>query len=211
MATRGTKRRRVGKSSAFRIAKAALSGVKKLRGERETKFHGETIASLNIPLVTSSITAHYLSDVDQGDGPGTRDGSDIKPTSLFFRYAVRRAIGSANEFDYVRIVVIKDEFTNGVAPQWSSVFNSASVFAPMNRGNAARFKVMYDKLIVVSDTTRAVTRKKYMRLSGTTSYFLSGNGTADVNKNSYWFFRATKSTGSFPVLDLDARINYKDP
>lgn len=208
---RGTKRRRTSGGSAFKIAKAALSGVKKLRRDRETKFVRFTSAA-NIPQVTSGATAFYLSDIDQGDGSGTRDGAEVKPTSLFFRYGVRRAFTSTNEHDYVRIVVFRDNYAKGTVATLQQVFASISVFAPLNRINAARFTVLYDKLHSLSDVgPGALTRKKYIRLSRTTKYNGTGGGSADADVNSYYLFAFSGLVDNFPVLNLDVVFNYKDP
>lgn len=213
MRRRAPKRRRAtqGSGSAFKIAKAALSGVKKLRSATETKFV-KLVSSANIPAAAVGLLSFYLSDVDQGDGQGTRDGVDIKPTSLFFRYGVRRAITSTNEHDYVRIVVVRNAHANAINPQLSSVFASADVFSGMNRFNAAQFTVIYDKLHHLSDVgPGALTKKKYIRLSRTTSYFGTGGATVDANRNSYHLFRFCDAADNFPVLDLDVTFNYKDP
>ncbi len=211
MRRRATKRRRVS-GSAFKIAKAALSGVKKLRRSFETKFH-RSASSANVPQVGTGGVSFLLSGVTQGDTPVTRDGDLIKPTSLFIRYAVRRALTSTNETDYVRIVIIRNSNPNGVDPLLQSVFApTLTVFSPLNRANADQFHVMYDKLHHLSDVgPGAVVKKKYIRLSRTTSFFGAGSTITQANKNSYHLFRFCDKADNFPVLDFNVVFNYKDP
>ncbi len=212
MRRRAPKRRRpAGKGSTFRMAKAALKGVKKLKRNTETKFV-DLSASGNLSLMTASTTPFWLSSVAAGTTGTTRIGNVINPTSLFVRYNIRRAIGSSNTVDDIRVVIFRDRETDGVLPFQSNVFTNVTYYSPLNRIVAPRFKVMYDKIHRLTLLgPGAVTKKKYFKLSGRTTF---GGVTADIseaNDGHYMMYMLTPTTSSFPHIDFTVRFNFKDP
>ncbi len=194
------------------MAKAALSGVKKLRRQAETKYTDTTISAQNIVQRNNNVTPTWLSKTIRGENPqGERDGDKITPTSMFFRYTIRRALATASEFDVVRVTVFRDKETNGALPLWQELYANVSVISPLNRLNGQRFKVLFDKVHTLALVGPSIlSRKKYMRLSTTTTYIANAATIADAGDNHYFYFITTNVAANFPVVDLKCRINYKD-
>ncbi len=213
---RGTKRGRPlrrppGKGGSFRMAKAALAGVKKLRRAGEVKFLDHISAGLTIPLVVAALNPTILSLNAEGITSGTRIGRIIEPTSMFFRMCVTRN-ASASTPQFVRFVIFRDKDSNGVLPVWSGtggMFSQTSVLSPLNRAEG-RYRVVMDKLIPLNAQRLTGQVKKYFRLSGRTTY--SGGAATQVNaqQNQYYFFICTDVAANLPNFYLSLRFNYRD-
>ncbi len=220
MRRRGVKRnkgkfRRRGGRSTFRIAKAALRGVKKIKSSIETKFHDvSTFFEIAAP---TAYTITLLSGVPQGPQKSERIGENINPSSLFMRYRVTADGLSAN--NTVRVVIFKDIDPDGILPTASVLFERADIFSPLLRANARRFHVIYDKVHVLYGSSGASAgrtpvvayRKIYKRLSGTTKLVGSGGAIGQAAKNHYFIAFGTDVASNRPTVDFESRLNYKDP
>lgn len=206
-------RRRSAGRSAFRMAKAALGGVKKLRRERETKRIDVT-GSITIATLATSTSAHPLSTVAQGDGEGNRDGTDIRPTSLFFRLSMETNPSSVLA-NLIRVVVFRDNDPSGVAPTAGMLLERNNVRSPLESDNSTRFKVLWDRLVILDEGIGPRCRfyKKYIRLSGRMKYQGVTGNAADqgAGANSLWLLLATESATNLPLAEWDARMNFQDP
>ncbi len=220
MARRGMKRRRSFKrktgSSTFRMAKGALKAIKKLRSERENKFKDITEV-LVVQQVAGGVTGRYLSGVAEGTTEGTRVGTQLDPTSLFFRYeldANTSAVGSV----VVRLTLFKDHRTKRDAagartfPTQNDLYAVVNVMSPLHRTNAERFKVLYDKTHTVDWThgPTTIVRKKYIRLSGKTTYKGATALIADSDTGHYFWLVTTSEATNRPTFEYNVRFSYTD-
>ncbi len=210
---RGRPLRRV-PGGSFRIAKAALAGVKKLRRSSEVKFHPVSFGATTVPVVLEALEGLPLSAVAEGTTPNTRIGRVINPTSMFFRFCLTRSGSATTKVEFVRFVIIKDKDSNGVPPKWSpvgGVFDNATVITPMNRSEGSRFRVIYDALMPLNSDRLTAQKKKYIRLSGRTTFQGPLATDSSLEGNQYWLFIATDTSGTLPNFSLNLRINYRDP
>lgn len=144
MPARKYRRRRVGVTDK-RIKRVAKRTILRTA---ETKTHAEYDAT-PIELTSTEMTARDLTDVSQGDGSSQRDGSEILPTSFFFRYnfyAKSTGVG-----DTLRIMLIR--WRGASAPQYSDILQlSASAGAKVishitnDKGKTPKFTVLYDRI-----------------------------------------------------------------
>ncbi len=217
MSTRFKRKRRasatIRKGGPMRVALAALRGVKKLRSEAETKYRNITLSTTNITAGVDGDIPHALSLTAQGVAEiQDRIGNQITPTSFFMRLGLRRAIGSANSFDWIRVTLFWDAETNGSSPLASSLYeNGNDIFSALNRKQATRYRVIYDKMVGFSDTGPGVRIiKKYFRLSGTITYNGAGEAINDADSHHLFLFVRGFNGSSFPTKQFYARLNYKD-
>lgn len=220
MRRRGVKRnkrsfRRRGGRSTFRIAKAALRGVKKIKSSIETKFHD--VSGLFNVAAPPAYTITLLSGVPQGTKKGERIGVDINPSSIFLRYRITALGASAN--NTVRVVLFKDLDPDGIAPTEAHLFERQDILSPLLRANSSRFHVIYDKVHILYGNTGdgvgkspgIVFKKMYKRISGTTKLVGTGGDITNASKNHYFLAFGTDVAASRAGVDFEARLNYKDP
>ncbi len=197
----------------MRVAKAALRGVKKLRSEVETKYRNITLSTTNITASLDADIPHFISSTGEGtDELGDRIGKQVTPTSFFMRLGLRRAIGSSNSFDWVRVTLFWDAETNGSSPLASSVFEDGNnIFSALNRKQATRYRVVYDQMVGFSDTGPGIrVIKKYFRLSGTVTYSGATDDVGSADSHHLFLFIRGFNGSSFPTKQFYTRFNYKD-
>ncbi len=197
------------------MARAALSGVKKLRRAAEVKFLTVEVGPQDVPQVITSTPGIPLSVAcAEGVASSQRIGRDVNFTSMFFRMTVSRDASSGTKLEFVRIVIIKVKDADGIVPIWGAVggvFESPSVLSPMNRAETNKFRVVLDKLITLSPERLTYFKKKYIRLSGKTTWDAASGTTATANANHYYLFIGTDIGGAFlPTFQLNMRMNYRD-
>ncbi len=204
-------------SSTFRMAKGALKAIKKLRSERENKFKDVTEV-LVVQQIAGGITGRYLSGIAEGATEGTRVGTQIDPTSLFFRYELT-AHASATGHSVVRLTLVKDRRTKRDAagartfPTQNDLYASINIMSPLHRTNAERFKVLYDKTLIVNRALGgpvALARKKYIRLSGKTTYKGATSLIDDSDTGHYFWMLSTSTATNRPTFEYHVRFSYTD-
>lgn len=102
-----------------------------------------TAATVGV-VATGSLT--LLNGVAQGTTAGTRLGRRIRMKSILLRWNFSMSTTSAGGSAF-RILVVYDAQSNGTAPAVTDVVVLDAITAPMNLGNARRFKVLCDELV----------------------------------------------------------------
>jgi len=197
------------KKSTFRIAKAALSGVKKLRRQVEGKWNDFT--SSYTASASGTIDVSLLSGVSQGDTAETRDGLRVVPTSLFIRYMLTAHLSGGE--DAVRVSLIKDKFPKGAFLTLAQLYDTTAFLSPLKRENTDRFSVMYDRVHRISGThgPEQAYVKKYFRLSGQTTYKGTDSLIASADTNHYFLVTHNQGGSNRPTFNSVVRFSYKDP
>lgn len=176
-----------------------------------------------------------LNDVAQGgDTYETRDGNDIRATSVQFRGLVRSDPSHANLASIrclVRILVFWDSQPNGAVPTLASTDAlpglldnrdiSSLYIAPYNQVSQKRYKILYDKsniLNAFSSDTTATPWDAYgdmyfqgkIPLSRTVKYDSTANGIADITTNSLYMAMISSNSADPPNVLVGARFFFKD-
>jgi len=135
------------------------------------------------PGNTASVT--LLQQVAQGTSDQQRIGDAIHVTSWYMRYTVL-IHPSVADWEFCRVAVVQDtEQVLSTAPAYSDIFNAANPWANLSIGNRGRFKILYDKKIVLdTGCNKTFSDEVYLKLSIPTRY----NGTAanNIMKNGLW-------------------------
>lgn len=109
----------------------------------------DTVLS-NVSLVGA---VQLLNGVAQGTDFTDRIGRKIILKSLFFRVNFfPSATTAAPTGTTVRLLIVYDCQTNGAAPLVSDILQSGNYDSPINLNNRDRFKVLYDKFIMMCAT-----------------------------------------------------------
>lgn len=137
--------KRGGRFKKRRARRACLTG-----GRPEKKFLDA--ARDLAPTTTGLVT--LLSDIPQGDGESQRIGRKATITNIMLKGHINIVSeASNNPRNRVRVVVVWDHSTNGVAFTGSDVFNiagTADINAYRDLSLVGRFTVLYDKVSTIT-------------------------------------------------------------
>ncbi len=158
-----------------------VARVRRLEKSREFKFIDTQLtesAQNATPIITQ------LTNVVQGVTDTTRLGNKITVTGLMLRYTVEDTI--TNKY---RIMIVQDKQTNGVIYAAGDLLEDATSFdnliSPANRDNKKRFRVMYDRLHLISVNGVANGQgRKFVKLNLTVSYDGNAGDITDLTSSS---------------------------
>lgn len=193
------------KYSTAQIARAAWRATKYIRGLVNSEMlHKETSLSTTVsttPFVTC------LTGLAQGDTDAQRTGNSVLLRNMLYR--LRLTMSNAATTTIVRLVVVKDtQQVSDTNPAWNDVFGSASVDAALYSSNAGRFKVLWNKTIVL-DTSRPIWhREKYSKLYQHLRF--NGAGATDIQKNAIYLMVLSDQATNSPNLNGIVKIGYHD-
>lgn len=101
--------------------------------------------SLQNDTPSTTFTKTLMSGIAQGDTNTTRDGSSCKVVG--FEVAGTLTINASATVSYVRVIILIDSQTNGVAfSSTSLLYTATDVNSPYNLNNERRFRILFDKL-----------------------------------------------------------------
>ena len=132
------------------------------------------------------------------------------------RVVVHRDEAASNaQYDFVRFMIIRDQDSDGVAPivaGLGGVLDQNDVLSPLNRTESTHYRVLYDKMFVLKDGAQSSwARKKFLRLSGRTTFSGAGGTVTDAVANHYYYVCfTTVGAVNTPKITLQTRMNYKD-
>jgi len=151
-----------------------------------------------------------LTNIDQGDTDTTRDGNSIKLTTLLMRGSVIFD-DTTNEFQPIRIMLVKDTQTNQAQFSITDLLQSTSVYSSLNIDNGKRFRILYDRLLNVYADKPQIMLKFKKAIPFHIRYDNTGNGIADLTQNSLALVAISPNvTSDGPVLTTNFKIRYVD-
>ncbi len=198
-------------SSALSIASKALAvsyGIKKLLNV-EYKFHD--IVSSVAPGTAPAII--QLTNIPQGDTDVTRDGAQVKLTSILVRYLYRQHPSSL--IDFLRIMIVHDKQTN------QSIYNindlleasgaTTAMNSPLNLDNKYRFHVLYNQVHAMSINGKRCGNKEFMKeISLRIRFDNSTPAISDLTSSSLSLVIITIDNTNKSSIDIFTRIRYID-
>lgn len=203
--------------------------VSKIQRDVELKYLDVLVSNTSIPT-TSVFT--LLNGCVTGDTSVTREGSELRMTSLQFRLEIKTNSAQLGA-SHVRFCVVKDQDPDGGAPSIAEIFGTTiitdQVLAPYNYNNSKRFRILYDRTIdlnpgsyLTADTTgdaftvlTVVPEKISIVQRIPLNYVVKfGNGNAgtiaDFTMNSLYMVCFGDAAANQPTFDLGSRVYFKD-
>lgn len=182
----------------------------------ELKFQEAESLGGTLPAIGS---VDNLVPIGQGITNSTRIGNKITVKRIQLKCILTGSVlvGAADQNDPIRVCIVQDKESDGAEPTYANVFGS-SVYNFQNLNSfPKRFKILYDKTIVLSvqDTTTddyitpspwIELDKKYKR--GINVYFDGANAT-DVQRNSLFLMMKSDSANQ-PTVYFRTRVSYTD-
>lgn len=135
-----------GAAKKQRSVLAQSVAIARIPQKTEEKKNIDVLNTINVVAATTTSSLFLLNGVDDGALPTNRIGRRITMTSLEIRWNGSFAATTAGSSP-LRLVVVYDRQTNGVAPLAIDVFQADIISSMMNLSNGRRFKVIVDELV----------------------------------------------------------------
>lgn len=175
------------RNTAYAQASRALKLIRKFKKDEEEKYI-DTQPSITLPFAADAWAFYLCNPLSQGTTPSTRLGAKVAFKSLLARLTITRDPTETNGLT-TRFVILYDRKPAGAAPTATTIFLSDFINAPLNRANAGRFAILYDRIFNLDNSQFNVTWKIYLDLKRVSKgdYGLSNVGTiADISKGSIY-------------------------
>lgn len=209
--------------SAIKRVKNVEKSVAKIAHAFELK-HEDTL--FNAAFDTSG-TLTLLNALTQGDSDLTRDGNEVKCTSIQFRARWTADIDSLDASE-IRHIIFWDSQPNGAAPTVAGLLDisviTAATIAPYNRATQMRFKILHDEVVIMNPqvvaltvsgaTTQVERMREYTRgkfkLSRITKYNGNAGTIADIQSNSLYSLVISNLATETPAGLIGYRLYFHD-
>ncbi len=184
-------------------------GVKKLLNV-EYKFHD---VQLTTSAITPTGTIVQLTNIPQGDTDISRDGAQVKLTSTVSKFFI--ASNSSAFQTNIRVMLVLDKQTNGAIYTMLDLLKDTDgndiIVSQLNLDNQYRFRVLYDKVISLSNVgITSAHRAIHKKLQHKLRFESSTPSIADLNSKSFSLVFISNQTTNSPLVTLFSRIKYLD-
>lgn len=155
-------------------------------------------------------TIDWLSSISEGNDYNNRQGISVKSNSLFLRGYLTLP-STATVGHVVRFILFLDLEGLGTAPTASDLLEtSTDVNSPLNHFNGKRFKVLYDRLHVLSISGPEIKPFKVYKKCG--HHIRWSNSTTATREGHIYamYLSDTHTTTEQPLLGYDSRLRFVD-
>ncbi len=182
----------------------ALHMVRKLTQAVEKKAH---TLSVNGTIPTTG-TIDHLTAIAQGDTNQLRDGNQLH--CIYVGGRLQMAQASAASRTFVRVMLVQDrQQIADATPAVTSVLQASTVQAFLNTNSVGRYKVLYDKVISLSDSgVTNVFRKINISMNSNIRY--NGTGVGDIQKNGIFLILIGNEGTNLPSITSSWRVRFTD-
>lgn len=192
-------------SMAWNLAKKAASGVVKYYLNPEYKF-------LDWTNTTISPTAPEVygdpSWLAAGTSETTRTGNTVKFTSIQMHFSLTKATAATQTI--VRLVLVSDISSNGVAPAYTDVFSSTSPLAFVNKNNGRRFHILMDRLVTLDSSYPQKIFRFYKKLQHHVKYLGNNASDAALGQGAIFFMVCSNESTNAPLVSTRSRVRFLD-
>lgn len=162
--------------------------------------------------IAGALSFYDISQIPQGTNQYERDGGQVKFTSIQGRMRFSFNSGAGASGQVVRTMIICDlEGTTGT-PVLSDLLQNVAIptESPLLLDNGKRFKVLYDRTVVLDATVPTAYRKFYISLKkGIRTRFLNTSTVAATN-GLYWVTFCSTNSVNNAILEGYIRTRYID-
>lgn len=196
------------KYSVGELAQKAMAGVWKLKGLVNSEMLKKDKQITGTVDSTGSVT--HVTDIAQGDGEGTRTGNSIFCRALNWKGQVFRTT-SGNALQSFRIMVVQDgqQITDS-GPGVTDILESATVYSHLNKNTVGRFKVLYNRVFLMSSTGE-LGKNVNINIPMRHHVRYNGSATSDIAKGGlYVLLLSDQSSTNYPSIQSELRLSYHD-
>lgn len=172
--------------------------------------------SANLAADTTS-AVQLLNGIARGDEINERTGREVMMRSIQLNVLFKSTIATGVD-QQQRLLIVYDRQTNATACTMAQVVSAVSLLSPRNLENRRRFKILFDELVVISQTVAAEEgnqkiKRFYRRLRHPVTFNSGDAGTvADITTGSlYAIAYGSEAAGvTAGTITINSRIRYQD-
>ncbi len=192
-------------------AQKALALATRLKGLVNVEF--KFLDHIAVSTVSATPTIIQITNAAVGDTAETRDGDQVKLTSIYLNYII--TLNASATASTMRVMLIKDSQTNGAIYTAAQLFADSTandnLVSPLNLDNKYRFKVLYDRNHIVSSTGKSIIHlKKYIKVSDKIRYGGAAGDITDLNSASYSILAVSNEATNQPTFQRSFRVRFVD-
>ncbi len=194
-------------------AQKALMIARGVKALLNVEYKAHTVVAQTSDI-TDTASATALTNLVQGDTTTTRDGSQVKFTSLRFGY-VLKANTSATRAT-VRLMLVHDKQTNEAQATATDVLQDSTpidaITSAYNIDNVSRFRILYDKVhtLVIAGDTSVVHRTIHKKLNLKVRYDGNAGDVTDLTQDSIFLIMVSDTVTNDPNISFQIRLRYLD-
>jgi hypothetical protein len=199
-------------NTAYTVSKRALQIALMTKKLLNVEYK---IIDTQLSLAAISTTANILqlTNIAQGTSDITREGNQIKISSIQFKYYME--INASTTATALRFILVQDKQTNGAIYTPGDLLEDASptdvIVSPNNLGNKFRFRILYNKVHTLSQNgSRMQYKEFYKKVELPIRYDGNAGTIADVNTNSLSMFIVSDEATNTPIIDMFVRLRFID-
>lgn len=214
MLKKGAKLALANPGATMAMASKALSMAKFLASVINVEHKFKDTVFPRTPIY-STPSVNFISGVAQGDTQNGRNGDSIKLSSVSVKGLC--TVGASATTRIVRIMLVNDRVSDGAVPALTDILDNSTlpnVYARYNPDNAGgRFKILYDKRIVVSPTTNAIKFNCYRKLRHHLKYTGTTANQSDASIGHLYVLLCSDDNAAdtnTPEVEFNSCIRYVD-
>jgi len=190
--------RRRGRRTAYSVAKRALRAVRSVRPELQYLYTNE---GSSLTPGTAGLTYHTTA-LAQGSGDSERKAAMIMAKSLQLNLAMVKNASATT--DFVRVVIYQDK--QQIADTSSGP--SFTYLSPITPTDKMRYRILYDRMFALSDSTVSRHLKIVKRINAFVRY--NGANATDIQKNGVYVPIVSQDNTDKADCELNWRLTYTD-
>lgn len=205
--------------SAQKMTAAQRKTMYDRRQDRQIKRIQDKLSKEEIKVfddfgVTNAVAP--LIPLTQSTGPDNRNGNKILLKHVSFRYNLSINASQTANPQFTRVVLVRDNQSDGTDPTYINVFPQNLVQSPVNRLTMpGRFSVLYDKIHTISISATGVPNGYNATGSWKQSYKVGKkvefDGTLSSDRrNGHIYVMTFSRSANAPTLNWESRILYTD-
>lgn len=168
----------------------------------------KTLDNSSSTSISTTAGVTNLTLIAQGADRFNRNGNSIKAKSLFVHgllYMNASATSTA-----CRIVYFIDHQADGTAPTQAELFAAGNLNSPLNIDNSGRFKVLFDKVCMLSPQRPDLDIKVYIPLNHHVKYAGSTASEANSRMGQIYRFVLSDQVSTTPNYQAAERFRFID-
>lgn len=204
---RRRRRRRPQQITYGQIGSKIYRDVQHLKALINVEFkHKDTAQSAAI-TTTGSIAR--ISNIGQGDDFEDRQGRSIKVVSLAVNWQAEMSTAATGTL--VRFMIVADMSADGVDPTLAEILDTVVVRSHMDLNNSRRFKVLYNKLIALSDNGASnKVFSKFLTLNHHVKYRGTDDTEGSAAEGNMYVLRLSDEATNTPTVGFNLRLRFID-
>jgi hypothetical protein len=161
-------------------------------------------------FVDSGPNEYPLTNIPRGDTKDKRDGASCRIKWFTFNYRIR--IHPSSDNCCVRVMVVLDNQTNQAQFTSTDLLANPSeaCLSGLNLDNSGRFRIIYNKVHVLTSTNSLVNRRVYKKIDCLLKFDNNVGDITDLTRKSMSLVLVSDVSSNLPTFNYEYRCRFID-